>query len=641
MDVLLKRCFVFCMLVVAVVAARAQSRAGITNQPDTSYSNRIAFEKSVKTNPNIQLVNLAPNAAVTTKTDVVYCTTGKRKLNLDVFAPAAKATAARTAVIIIHGGGWRSGNRTQHHPLAQQLASLGYVCFTPEYRLSTEALYPAAVYDVKAAIRWVRQHAAQYQVDTARIVALGFSAGGELAAFMGTTGNKPLFEGEGCASGVSSRVNAVVDLDGTLSFVHPESSEGDDSKRTSAGTYWFGYSKKENPQLWEAASPLTHVSAATPPTLFINSSVDRMHAGREDYIRALQQYHVYTEVHTFDDAPHSFPLFDPWFKPMVNYIDGFLRKAFTAGNVKQPLTKITVAQDGSGDFRTIQEAVNAVRAYSPLHITISIKNGVYHEKVVVPSWVTDVSFIGESREHTIITNADYSGKFMHADTTVSREKFSTFNSYTMRVEGNDISISNLTIENTSGRVGQAVALHVDGDRFAMVNCNLLGNQDTLLTANDTGREYYVNCLIAGTTDFIFGNATVVFQNCTVKSLYNSYITAASTTPRQQYGYVFLNCRLIADTSVTKVYLGRPWRANARVVWVGCELGSHIRPEGWHNWDNTANEQTAYYAEYQNTGAGAATDKRVAWSHQLTDAEAGSYRLATIFRDWNPALTLIK
>ncbi|BAV07169.1 Pectin methylesterase [Filimonas lacunae] len=626
------------LLAATSVAAFAQSTAGITSQPDTSYTNYSAYLHSKKDNPNITLVTSFTDASVVEKKEVIYSTTGKRKLKLDVFYPAAKVASARTAVVIIHGGGWRSGNRTQHYPLAQKLASLGYVCFTPEYRLSTEALYPAGVYDVKAAIRWVRLHAKEYQVDTSRVVAMGFSAGGELAAFMGTTGNLATFEGAGGNTGVSSRVNAVVDLDGTLSFVHPETGEGDDSKRTSAGTYWFGYSKKDNPQLWADASPLTHVSKETPPTLFINSSVDRMHAGREDYIKALNNYRVYSEVRTFDDAPHSFPLFNPWFGPMVNYIDGFLKKAFTVKFTPQPLTRITVAQDGSGHFRTIQEAINAVRAYSPLHIVISVKKGVYHEKIEIPSWVTNVDIIGAGKDSTIITNADYSGKFLHADTTVNKEKFSTFTSYTVRVMGNDINIAGLTIENASGRVGQAVALHVEGSRFTMIDCKLLGNQDTLFTANDGSQQCFISCWIEGTTDFIFGNATVVFVDCTIKSLTNSYVTAASTTERQQYGYVFVNCKLIADATADKVYLGRPWRANAKVVFANCELGKHIRAEGWHNWDNPANEQTAYYAEFSNKGEGAATGGRVAWSKQLTTEEGSRYidYQKNIFKDWVPA-----
>lgn len=296
---------------------------------------------------------------------------------------------------------------------------------------------------------------------------------------------------------------------------------------------------------------------------------------------------------------------------------------------------ITVAQDGSGNYKTIQSAIDAVRAYSPEHITINIKNGVYHEKVVVPAWVTNVSFVGESKEGTIIVNGDYSGKFMNADTVADKTKFGTFNSYTMYVHGNDISIKNITISNNAGRVGQAVALHVDGDRFEIANCNLLGNQDTLLTANDTARQYFVNCYIEGTTDFIFGNATAVFQNCTIKSLVESFITAASTTQQQQFGYVFQHCKLIADPQVKRTYLGRPWRAYAKVVFMDCEMDSNIRPEGWHNWGKVENESTAFYAEYNNTGAGSNTDKRVGWSHVLSKNEAKQYTIGNIFKGWKP------
>jgi acetyl esterase/lipase len=310
--------------------ASTQSMAGVTGKRDTSYSTYSAYTSSKKTNPDISIVNEFKLSTVTEQRDITYCSIGNRKLKLDVFSPKGKNEKGKTAIIIIHGGGWRTGNRTQHYPLAQKLADLGYICFTPEYRLSTEALFPAGVYDIKAAIRWVRKNAVNYNIDTSRIVAMGFSAGGELAAFMGTTGNMPLFEGTNCNTGISSRVNAVVDMDGTLSFVHPDSHEGDDSKRISAATYWFGYPKKDYMKLWEAASPLSYVDSTTAPTIFINSSVPWMHAGREDYISCLNKYHVYSEVHGFDGAPHSFPLFDPWFEPTVKYIDEFLKKVFTS-----------------------------------------------------------------------------------------------------------------------------------------------------------------------------------------------------------------------------------------------------------------------------------------------------------------------
>ena len=300
-------------------------------------------------------------------------------------------------------------------------------------------------------------------------------------------------------------------------------------------------------------------------------------------------------------------------------------------------TQLTVAKDGSGDYKSIQEAINAVRAYSPEPITVFVRNGVYEEKLVVPSWVGNITIKGESRDQTIISNSDYSGKLMAkgADTVTNKTKFSTFNSYTVWVQGNDVKIENLTIRNTAGRVGQAVALHVDGDRFAIRNCRLLGNQDTLLTAGDSSRQYYENCYIEGTTDFIFGPATAVFKNCTIKSLVNSYITAASTPKWKSFGYVFIDCKLIAADEAQKVFLGRPWRANARTVFIHCELGKHIRPEGWDNWRNPENEKTAFYAEYNCNGEGAARGKRVAWSRELTRKQAKEYTLDKIFAGTTP------
>lgn len=319
-----------CSAVVCLVflPAFGQSKVGITGVPDTSYTTHSAYVGTRKSHPEIKIVPEFHSPSVKEERNISYCRLGDRKLLLDVFYPAEKAKSKRVAIMIIHGGGWRSGNRTQHYPLAQRLADLGYVCFTPEYRLSTEALYPAAVYDLKSALRWIHANAGKYKVDTNKIAVLGFSAGGELAAFLGVTVADPKFEGGECNLNASSSVQAVVDLDGTLSFVHPESGEGDDSKKTSAATYWFGYSKKENPELWKEASPLGYVGKNTPPTLFINSSVERMHAGRSDYLKVLNEHNIYSEVKSFPGAPHSFPLFDPWFEPTLEYTDEFLKKVF-------------------------------------------------------------------------------------------------------------------------------------------------------------------------------------------------------------------------------------------------------------------------------------------------------------------------
>lgn len=301
-------------------------------------------------------------------------------------------------------------------------------------------------------------------------------------------------------------------------------------------------------------------------------------------------------------------------------------------------THFIVAQDGSGNFKTIQEAINAVRDLSQQQVIIFIKNGIYHEKLVIPSWKTKISLVGEDKERTIITNNDYSGKANPGGKDAfGKDKFTTYTSYTVLVQGNDFVADNLTIENTAGRVGQAVALHVEGDRCIIKNCNLLGNQDTLYAATENSRQYYTDCFIQGTTDFIFGEATAVFNRCVIKNLTNSYITAPSTTPHQQFGYVFFDCKLIADSSAKKVYLGRPWRPYARSVYIHTEMGAQIIPIGWDNWRNPDNEKTAFFAEYESTGPGANTKDRAAWSHQLTSKELKAYTITNILSgkdDWN-------
>lgn len=281
---------------------------------------------------------------------------------------------------------------------------------------------------------------------------------------------------------------------------------------------------------------------------------------------------------------------------------------------------IVVSRDGTGNFRNLQDAINSIRAYMADRTTIFIKNGVYKEKVVVPSWVTNLTLIGESVENTIITWDD------HANI----EKMGTFKTYTIWIQGNGFRAENITFENNAAKLGQAVAVHVDGDRVVFINCRLLGNQDTLLTANQESRQYYENCYIEGTTDFIFGPATAWFENCHIHSKKNSYITAASTVQENKYGYVFNKCKFTAADSITKVYLGRPWRPYACTVFMNCDLGSHILPEGWDNWRNPENEKTARYSEYKSFGSGANPAKRVAWSHQLSDEEVKSFTIEKVF-----------
>ncbi len=277
-----------------------------------------------------------------------------------------------------------------------------------------------------------------------------------------------------------------------------------------------------------------------------------------------------------------------------------------------------VAQDGSGDYTTIQAAINDSKSFPYERITIFVKNGIYKEKIKVHEWNTNISLIGESKENTIITYDDYFNK-------IGLGINSTFYTYTMLVEANDFILKNITIENASGDIGQAVALSVFSDRVAVVNCRIIGNQDTLY-ASGTGKQYYKNCYIEGTTDFIFGSATAFFENCQIHSKKDSYITAASTPKDTLYGYVFKECKLTANEGVSKVYLGRPWRIYAKTVFINCNLGKHILPVGWHNWSKPDAEKTAFYGEYNSNGEGASPKTRVLWSHQLSKNEAKKYTL---------------
>jgi pectinesterase len=293
-----------------------------------------------------------------------------------------------------------------------------------------------------------------------------------------------------------------------------------------------------------------------------------------------------------------------------------------------------VAKDGSGTCTTIQEAVDSCRDYAERPYVIYVKNGVYIEKLVLPAWKTNIRIKGENADSTILRYNDYTGK----TDSVTGIKVRTFTSYTCLISGNNNSIEDMTVENTAGRVGQAVALHVEGDRCVFRRCRLIGNQDTQLASGEQSRQYYQECYIEGTTDFIFGAATAVFDRCTILSKQDSYITAASTIAGRQFGFVFFDCKLLADNPERKVYLGRPWRSYASVTFIRCDMGSHILPEGWHNWNKPEAEKTARYSEYKSSGPGANPSRRVAWSRQMTDEEAAKLTPEYILRgtdNWNP------
>lgn len=292
---------------------------------------------------------------------------------------------------------------------------------------------------------------------------------------------------------------------------------------------------------------------------------------------------------------------------------------------KKNVNYITVAQDGSGDYTKIQDAVYATPAFPYEKVTIYVKNGTYNEKVRIPEWNTNVVLQGESKENTIIAFDDNFSK-------IALGRNSTFYTYTLLVESDDFSASNLTIKNTSGDRGQAIALSVTGNRVKITNCNFLGNQDTLYLSGKEAKQYFKDCYIEGTTDFIFGGATALFENCTIHSIKSSYITAASTPEDTPFGFVFKNCKLTANPEAKEVYLGRPWRIFAKTVFMNCEMGAQIKPEGWENWSKPEAEKNAFYAEYNCSGEGFQPSKRVKWSHQLSKKDAAQYTIENILKD---------
>lgn len=293
-------------------------------------------------------------------------------------------------------------------------------------------------------------------------------------------------------------------------------------------------------------------------------------------------------------------------------------------NPQQYKYVFTVAKDGSGDFKYIQDAIDAMRVYPLASITLYIKNGTYNEKIDLPETNTDVTFIGESVDKTIINFNDYSG----------RGKLTTFTSYTAKISGNRFHAENITFMNSAGAVGQAVALYVDADKAVFKNCRFIGNQDTIFASGESSRQYFDSCYIEGTTDFIFGPSTALFEDCIIYAKANSFISAANTPKGKKFGFVFLKCKVSVDSSVKTLYLGRPWRAYARTVFIKCALPKQIDPRGWSNWDNPENEKTVYYAEYKNIGAGSGISERANWSKQLNEEEEKKYTAENIFNNGN-------
>lgn len=296
-------------------------------------------------------------------------------------------------------------------------------------------------------------------------------------------------------------------------------------------------------------------------------------------------------------------------------------------------TTLTVAADGTGNFKTVQEAINAVpqttRFDNPA--IIHIKPGIYKELVYVQHEKRFVHLVGEDPEKTVLTynlNANMIG--------VDGKIIGTFRTPTTFIDADDFTVENITFENSAGPVGQALAIRVDGDRVVFRNCRFLGWQDTILI--NRGRQYFENCYITGHVDFIFGAATAWFEHCHIHVLRDGYITAASTPPQQSFGFVFSHCQITGESETIKTYLGRPWRPYASTIFLNTEMPDVVRPEGWNNWNQPEREKTSRYAEFASSGPGAKPNERVKWAKQLTEAEAKAITIRRVLSgadNWNP------
>lgn len=294
---------------------------------------------------------------------------------------------------------------------------------------------------------------------------------------------------------------------------------------------------------------------------------------------------------------------------------------------------IQVAADGSGDYHTVQAAMDAVPAGNTEPVLIKLKKGVYREVVTVDARKPFITLQGEHKDSTIIVYNNHAGtRLTNGDT------LNTWTCASFFVYANDFTARHISFVNDAGfTAGQAVALRVEGNRAAFYDCRMIGNQDVLFLSGNGVKHYFRNCYIEGTTDFIFGGATAVFERCHLHSRKNSHVTAASTNSIIPYGFVFFDCHLTADAHINKVSLGRPWSPTASVTYIRCEMGGHIIPEGWNNWRNPANESTARYAEYGSSGAGAHPGKRANWAKQLTEKDLDHFTLDRILGAWRPYL----
>ena len=330
------RIFVIVIIALLCISTEAQVIVNIDGVPrDTSFNVHDTYLKEVRHRPFIKIAQVERNNSVKEIEGITYSQpVPERELKLNVYRP--DDNNKYPVLLMVYGGGWSSGNLSMEIPLARAIAAKGYVTIPVEYRLSPEAQYPAAVHDLKTAVRWIRANAKKYGIDTAQIAISGESAGGQLASLIGTTNGQQSYEGCGEYMDQSSTVHAVINIDGSLDFTVPEAVERVNTDvgkgKQPASVRWFGGTYADRRGMWIAASPLFQVTERSAPICFINSSIPRFHDGRDAMIAELAKYNTYTEVFTMEDTPHTFWLFHPWFDQTVSYMTDFLGKQFSNDN---------------------------------------------------------------------------------------------------------------------------------------------------------------------------------------------------------------------------------------------------------------------------------------------------------------------
>lgn len=548
------------------------------------------------------------------------------RLLLDASVP--EGDGLRPGVILIHGGGWSGGRREDMAFLFAPLEKAGFAVFTISYRLAPEHRWPACIEDVKTAIRWVKANGSFYKADPERIALIGYSAGGHLATLAAVRAD------------ATERAAAVV------GFAPPTDHEADNERRGGLSPSMQKLLDRP-PELTEetratlrSISPITYVNAGLPPFLLIHGTEDNSvpYSQSIHFMAKLKHYNAPCELITIEGAGHRITEWEPLHPGFMDKALLWLKKTLQIERrVPNPAAAATpasdvkvVSADGTGDFKTVQAAVDAVPEGNTQPVVIIVEPGVYKERIVVPRHKSFIAFKGRDAEKTILTFDLYAG-IKDAD----GKEIGTFRTPSVTIAADDFTAENITFENSAGPVGQAVAIAVFGDRAAFRKCRFLGHQDTIL--DHSGRHYYEDCTIVGDCDFIFGSGTAFFESCRIHCLRSSYITAASTPQDEPYGYVFSNCAITGAPNV-KSFLGRPWRDWANVIFLNTRMSEAVRPEGWHNWGKPERETTSRYAEYNSVGPGAAPEARVAWSRQLSDEEAKSITVESVLggRDnWNP------